>query len=160
MRHVECSITDWLVWSISQTFTATRANLGFQLGRHGDWTTVGKAWKEDNWGCYRWHVRPVIVSIVSCHNQYYKYKLIAFSKPRTLNPQTSLALQIVMYNYCKHFWLYGMWHGLSLFYSLSCIRMGKPLLCLLVKLDMGTQLDFFWTMIVVMIKALWPPRMP
>ena len=31
-RYVKCSSTDWLVQSIKHLFTATRANLGFQLG--------------------------------------------------------------------------------------------------------------------------------
>ena len=30
--YVKCSSTDWLVQSIKHLFTATRANLGFQLG--------------------------------------------------------------------------------------------------------------------------------
>ena len=41
--YVECSITIQSVQSISHPLTATRANLGFQLGRHRDWTTVDKS---------------------------------------------------------------------------------------------------------------------
>ena len=58
-RYIECDITDRLLRSISHPFTATRANLGFQLGRHKDWTTVDKPWNDDDWSCYLWHVRPV-----------------------------------------------------------------------------------------------------
>ena len=35
----------------------------FQLGRHGDWTTLGKAWKEDDWGCYLGHVVDMILRL-------------------------------------------------------------------------------------------------
>ena len=37
----------------------------------------------------------------------YQYKIIVFSKLQTLNPQTSISLQIAKCNYRTHFWLYG-----------------------------------------------------